>query len=243
MSLRPRYSLLTLLLLTAAVAVGIKLWRGPHRVSVSSVPTFTGTSTGLQRIALWKNVGHFTMTGNSQPLQDSQDQGDAIECEYVRNWSNNTVTTACETWKKPRYLVRVQEPQMGRMHLIVESASPLSPELINPLLTNNPAKIESIEQLSCWIAGNSEGTKIECQPRVVPLLGPVIHFNIQVSDQPFHPVYYLTTTGKIFQLATIQRLPMPQLEPEFDLEPVTLEAISDPLVRARVSERLAAHLE
>ena len=32
MSLRPRYSLLTLLLLTAAIAVGIKLWRGPHRV-------------------------------------------------------------------------------------------------------------------------------------------------------------------------------------------------------------------
>ena len=32
MSLRPRYSLLTLLLLTAAVAVGIKLWRGPHHV-------------------------------------------------------------------------------------------------------------------------------------------------------------------------------------------------------------------
>jgi hypothetical protein len=32
MSLRPRYSLLTLLLLTVAIAVGIKLWRGPHRV-------------------------------------------------------------------------------------------------------------------------------------------------------------------------------------------------------------------
>lgn len=31
MSIRPRYSLLTLLLLTATVAGGIKLWRGPHR--------------------------------------------------------------------------------------------------------------------------------------------------------------------------------------------------------------------
>jgi hypothetical protein len=30
--LRPRYSLLTLLLLTAAIAVGVKLWRGPHHV-------------------------------------------------------------------------------------------------------------------------------------------------------------------------------------------------------------------
>ncbi len=32
MSLRPRYSLLTLLVLTALVAGGVKLWRGPHRV-------------------------------------------------------------------------------------------------------------------------------------------------------------------------------------------------------------------
>src|SRR4051812_23116133 len=30
MSLRPRYSLLTLLVLTAFVAGGVKLWRGPH---------------------------------------------------------------------------------------------------------------------------------------------------------------------------------------------------------------------
>jgi len=32
MSLRPRYSLLTLLLLTALVAGGVKLWYGPHHV-------------------------------------------------------------------------------------------------------------------------------------------------------------------------------------------------------------------
>ncbi len=31
MRLRPRYSLLTLLILTALVAGGVKLWRGPHR--------------------------------------------------------------------------------------------------------------------------------------------------------------------------------------------------------------------
>ena len=32
MSLRPRYSLLTLLILTALVAGGVKLWYGPHHV-------------------------------------------------------------------------------------------------------------------------------------------------------------------------------------------------------------------
>ena len=30
MSLRPRYSLLTLLILTALIAGGVKLWYGPH---------------------------------------------------------------------------------------------------------------------------------------------------------------------------------------------------------------------
>ncbi len=32
MSLRPRYSLLTLLVLTALVAGGVKLWYGPNHV-------------------------------------------------------------------------------------------------------------------------------------------------------------------------------------------------------------------
>lgn len=39
MSLRPRYSLLTLLVLTAGIAVGIKLWRGPHWVVLDNPPS------------------------------------------------------------------------------------------------------------------------------------------------------------------------------------------------------------
>ena len=38
MSLRPRYSLLTLLVLTALVAGGVKLWRGPHHVVEPEFP-------------------------------------------------------------------------------------------------------------------------------------------------------------------------------------------------------------
>ncbi len=38
MLLRPRYSLLALLLFTAAVASGVKLWRGPHHVVDRSNP-------------------------------------------------------------------------------------------------------------------------------------------------------------------------------------------------------------
>lgn len=39
MRFRPRYSLLTLLLLTAAVAGGIKYWRGPHWAELPYPPT------------------------------------------------------------------------------------------------------------------------------------------------------------------------------------------------------------
>ena len=39
MSLRPRYSLLTLLVVTALVAGGVKLWFGPHRVIFNDPPT------------------------------------------------------------------------------------------------------------------------------------------------------------------------------------------------------------
>jgi hypothetical protein len=38
LSLRPRYSLLTLLVLTALVAGGVKLWYGPHHVVERSSP-------------------------------------------------------------------------------------------------------------------------------------------------------------------------------------------------------------
>ena len=38
MNFRPRYSLLTLLILTAIVAGGVKLWRGPHHVVEERVP-------------------------------------------------------------------------------------------------------------------------------------------------------------------------------------------------------------
>jgi hypothetical protein len=40
MHLKPRYSLLTLLILTALVAGGAKLWRGPHRAVEQKTPTW-----------------------------------------------------------------------------------------------------------------------------------------------------------------------------------------------------------
>lgn len=57
MSLRPRYSLLTLLLLTAAIAGGMKLWRGPHWGELTDPPS-TDARLALQEHAQLANFIH-----------------------------------------------------------------------------------------------------------------------------------------------------------------------------------------
>jgi hypothetical protein len=86
MSPRPRYSLLTLLLLTAGIAVGVKLWRGPHRLFIPADMLPAGDSLYLlfpsaQPVALkygslkyeleyfreWQGVNYTTLMGRPDP--------------------------------------------------------------------------------------------------------------------------------------------------------------------------------
>lgn len=60
MFLRPRYSLLTLLLLTAAVAVGIKLWRGPHQMRITAAKQGLLNQLGYQTSV--NELGEFETT-------------------------------------------------------------------------------------------------------------------------------------------------------------------------------------
>ncbi len=75
MSLRPRYSLLTLLLITVVVAGGIKLWRGPHRQIL--------TMTNKEDRALLEKLGclhPLIWDVRSQELEFSyENQGDGRE--------------------------------------------------------------------------------------------------------------------------------------------------------------------
>ncbi len=76
MSLRPRYSLLTLLLLTAAVAGGIKYWRGPHWAELPYPPT------PIEKAFLEE---HYYLNDfiNFYGAQD-------IRCEYTREWNDKS---------------------------------------------------------------------------------------------------------------------------------------------------------
>ncbi len=78
MQFRPRYSLLTLLLLTAGIAVGIKLWRGPHLEILSDPP----------------NAIEATYLENFQGLTEFlKNHGVAIafEVETLREWGERRV--------------------------------------------------------------------------------------------------------------------------------------------------------
>jgi len=243
MSLRPRYSLLTLLLLTAGIAGGVKLWRGPHRVFIPNCQKEQYTSTSPQKMPLWKNLSVISQKEDVSEPGMLSEQNAILEFEFLRNWSEYEVTIVSETWKIPRYLVRVKQHGLGIIYIIVESSYSLNAASIKPLLPQPDSEIQSIEKLVSWVAGNSRHTTIEYKPRIVPVIGPVTHYTLELSAETPHPVYFLTETGNIYQLATIARLPRLDLEPEFDLNPVNIDEISNPQIRSRISEQLATRCE
>ena len=72
MSLRPRFSLLTLLFVTALVAGGVKLWHGPHWRTLSDPLTALDQSL----IAEHASDSHFQVLLTSE-----------VKCKYLNTWS------------------------------------------------------------------------------------------------------------------------------------------------------------
>ncbi len=92
---RPRYSLLTLLLFTAFVAGGVKLWRGPHRVIF--------------------NIPHF-VDPNLFPLfwPDKRFQ---YEYEYFNNWHGRRYTYLLARPKVQICVIQVPEQDAFRVEI------------------------------------------------------------------------------------------------------------------------------
>jgi hypothetical protein len=108
MSLRPRYSLLAFLLFTAAIASGVKLWRGPHHVVDRSNPQLedeytyyldwdgTKVMEGVRVLRYGKKGDHFSviyfyrhgdLIGNPKPIadkhsRDTRDPSITLEMDY-----------------------------------------------------------------------------------------------------------------------------------------------------------------
>ena len=211
MSLRPRYSLLTLLIITALVACGVKLWRGPHELQLNVSDAF-GEAT-------------MTRTPEEQQLVEQLPiQGDICAHEhyeyhlrYVNELGRKVFTTGKGIFKIPTYLFHAKSGGiLPRQYF---------PEGIQLEYVSDQ---KFMEQVACFIfeinqqrQGSSRG-----------------HYWIRVpKNRPTEkiavPLYFITTSKRVFQLE-YQDL----AERTFRL--VTPDQIAEPALAARVAEELAA---
>jgi hypothetical protein len=129
MSLRPRYSLLTMLLLTAAIAVGIKLWRGPHRVMMSNRPT-------LEEQAILERATMAAVHAESfKPLR--------YEYDFVRSGQGKDCLTVVgrPTGSVPILII----PTSVTMQFALERS------MLTPKDTANFLKNPTVERLICFV--------------------------------------------------------------------------------------------
>jgi hypothetical protein len=148
MSLRPRYSLLTLLILTALVAGGVKLWYGPHRVVLDPA----SASDQKQFTDLLMLV---------QLNQSSQQPADELSYIYRRRFGwKQEIECFVYSFKRPIFLVtgRYGKDDAQRIQFFLRSESRPSDMEILRTAAREPSKndfeIELVEHVSFWIGGN-----------------------------------------------------------------------------------------
>jgi hypothetical protein len=122
MSLRPRYSLLTLLVVMALVAGGVKWWRGPHRVLLSN------PRTGAEHAILWKLCC-------THPLLEDATQH--IELSYTNQLTGKVYETL------------MGRPQTTVYFFLKHSKSP--PLLMKWELKRNKTLAPATERLQSWL--------------------------------------------------------------------------------------------
>jgi hypothetical protein len=128
MNFRPRYSLLTLLLLTAIVAGGLKLWRGPHRVAI-------GETLNTHEQAL---VARGVAIGFSKAEWQ-------YEYDYRRGWQEQQIMSVTSFPTKVQYLITLSTPDYypGRKYLYSEAQ--YHKFRLDTLVPS------SIDRVHCWI--------------------------------------------------------------------------------------------
>lgn len=164
MSLRPRYSLLTLLLLTAAVAVGIKLWRGPHRVVMSAPPTVSEQAILDRAYLTAVHAAYF--------------KPEVYEYDFVRTWQG----LDCATVKgrsgsaSPVFVI----PTGDTMRFLLSTTG-----MVNGLTVQNLAE-STQERLVCWIHSGQLLPPARTNPVLSSATGQIImgkHYTYYLSNQ------------------------------------------------------------
>ena len=129
MSLRPRYSLLTLLIFTALVAGGVKLWYGPHRVSIGEMPT----------------VFEQAILEKGQALGFTTDEWQ-YEYDYIQSWQERQILSVTCFPTTMYYMIAMGTPDYrpGRKYLFSEAN-------YHKYLNEDSLAVSSKDQVHCWI--------------------------------------------------------------------------------------------
>ncbi len=251
MSLRPRYSLLTLLLLMAGIALGVKLWRGPHRVVL---PNWSSDEwrDGVEIRALWTELKLL----HTPILMLGTDVNQ--ECEYVQEPRGKRVLTVSETWRDPRYLIQYEatgeqiNPELNFVRgRALQAGQKMNPEIRvseTPLTWDDAAvlvqagrrhrlRLVAVEEIRCWVGSD---------PTHYPFQGGRHHhetanrsqvtISYAIPDDQWHPYYFLTAKGELYQLRTWPRTAELPGVPVYTLEKVEWSALTDASVKNRLQE-------
>ena len=176
MTLRPRYSLLTLLILTALVAGGVKLWRGPHWAVISG-----DTRTAEERKLLSK-FPHGFKTSLYNPYG-------AFRYEY----------SYLQHWHEREFLTSRQFPLDGKRFPIVrvnQTVFYLLPDPALQTLANYPeADPQDLEFLHhvCYLP--------QCPERILRAAesDPIASLLPPRDDATAYPMYCISTKGQVYK--------------------------------------------
>ena len=216
MSLRSRYSLLTLLLLTAAIAVGIKLWRGPHeqRVFDPALVTYPQNAPSPSDAKLLEQM----------PVRPYICGGSSGWHRYIYK----------NTFQGPEVILVSGQPTEAHC-IIFETSSTEGHFWIVPKKSNDEAPINDglpPMELLGWVQG--EPGKLNQNKRWQSMF----HGHFMVSA-PYHkfqrehsPVYLLTKKRDVFQVVSKRTLAI-------QLELVDLRSIPNADVRAWINTEFA----
>lgn len=243
MQFRPRYSLLTLLLLTAAIALGIKLWRGPHRTSMIDL-----------RAELPKHFQNLTQLASIDPLlykllipgmiSGTQE----LEYEYLRTWSGENQLQAARFKYDPAdqfdLLIGRNHADGNEfyVHQLARDSSSWHHEYDGRRALECSANcvaygITRIERLVCWVA-NDEANYTTLSPSRATM-SELGSYTEAVFPFPTKPgdfsIYFLTAEGNLYQ---VSRPASKELEKSFCVvKIVTIPEVNRPL-RGLLAEEL-----
>jgi hypothetical protein len=229
MQIRPRYSLLTFMLVVAAIAAGYKYYRGPHRVVF---PNFY-EDAWKNYPAEWQLWHDLKLANNPISIHGHDVQQ---ECEYIQEPQKKRILTVSETWQTPRYLCLGEiEGYPDRIPEIRPSDVPLTIEGAAQLRRGSRQHVVSVERLLCWVGGDATH-----YPWGLPFRhwsnSTDLYLSEAIPDEQLHPFYFLTESGRVYQLRTLKRSPAEPDEPEHCFDPVEWSAIADEAIKARLQE-------